>query len=282
MPEPMNRRIAENLRQEIESGNLGHGTQLPTELELRDQYDASRNTVRDAVKWLISRGLVETRPGQGTFVVDKIDPFITILTGAPEEGDTVSYLSQVALHRRKPKASLPRVEVQLAADVVASELKLTEGSSVVSRHQKRFIDDTPWSLQTSFYPMSLVEQGAAGLIQAADIQQGVVSYLEEELGIKQAGWNEKITVRAPDATETAFFKLPDDGRVAVFEIHRTSFEESGAPLRLTVTAYPTDRNQFVMSVGEVPADAASPPPATAEDSASPTTTMTGSIPTQDG
>ncbi len=40
---------------------------------------------------------------------------------------------------------------------------------VVSRHQQRFIDDMPWSLQTSYYPMTLVEQGATRLIQATDI-----------------------------------------------------------------------------------------------------------------
>ena len=69
MPEPMYRQIAEDLRQRIESGELPQGSQLPTELELRDRYEASRNTVRDAVKWLMNLGLVETRPGQGTFVV---------------------------------------------------------------------------------------------------------------------------------------------------------------------------------------------------------------------
>src|ERR1700735_4383915 len=93
----MYRQIAEDLRQKIESGHLGHGKQLPTELELREQYNnASRNTVRDAVKWLITRGLVETRPGQGTFVVEKIVPFITTLTGDPWVGsDGDIYLNEV-------------------------------------------------------------------------------------------------------------------------------------------------------------------------------------------
>jgi DNA-binding GntR family transcriptional regulator len=134
MPDPMYRQIAEDLRQKIESGELGHGDQLPTELELRERYEASRNTVRDAVKWLTTRGLVETRPGQGTFVVDR----------------------------------------------------------------------------------------------------------------------DKITVRAPDADETAFFRLPDDGRVAVFEILRTGFDEQGTPIRLTVSVYPADRNQFAVHIGRVP------------------------------
>jgi DNA-binding GntR family transcriptional regulator len=61
MSNPMYRQIAEDLRAQIESGKLRPGQQLRTELELREHYGASRNTVRDAIKWLISLGLVETR-----------------------------------------------------------------------------------------------------------------------------------------------------------------------------------------------------------------------------
>jgi GntR family transcriptional regulator len=260
MPDPMYRQIAGDLRQKIKSGVLSPGAQLPTELALREQYNnASRNTVRDAVKWLISRGLVETRPGQGTFVVEKIDPFVTVLdlvSGFGGEAGTTAYESEVTARSRKPTVTAPRIEIHPAA--VASELQLGEGSSVVSRHQPRYIDGTPFSLQTTFYPMSYVETGASDLIKAVDMPAGVVLYLAEKLGIKQAGWRDKITVRAPDADEAAFFRLPDDGRVAVFEIRRTAFDESGKPLRLTVTAYPADRNHFVFTSGDVPPEIMEP------------------------
>ena len=84
MPEPIYRSIAEDLRRRIETGELRPGQQLRTEIELRDHYNASRNTIRDAIKLLVTRGLVETRPGQGTFVVETIVPFVTTLTGDPE------------------------------------------------------------------------------------------------------------------------------------------------------------------------------------------------------
>jgi GntR family transcriptional regulator len=271
MPDPMYRQIADDLRQKIESGAMDAGAQLPTELELREQYDASRNTVRDAVKWLIGRNLVETRPGQGTFVVEKIDPFVTPLNLASgfggEEGSS-DYAIEVTARRRTPRVTAPRIEIHQAAGVVAGELQLGEGSTVVSRHQRRFIDDTPWSLQTTFYPMTFVAQGAADLIMAEDKPDGMVRYLEERLGIKQVGWRDKITVRAPDPTEAAFFKLPNDGRIAVFENFRTSFDDSGRPLRLTVTAYPADRNQFVIDVGRLPDEIAGPPAASAAGPAS--------------
>src|ERR1700730_12158679 len=168
MPDPMYRQIAEDLRQKIESGDLGHGTQLPTELELREQYDASRNTIRDAVKLLIARGLVETRPGQGTFVVGKIEPYVTILTGeaSASAGEGDIYINEVTARLRRPTTTDPRVEIQQAIGVVADALEIADGSTVVSRHQQRYIDDIPFSLQTSFYPMSLAENGALKLIQA--------------------------------------------------------------------------------------------------------------------
>jgi GntR family transcriptional regulator len=260
--DPMYRQIAEDLRRQIEDGGLAPGRQLRTELELREKYNASRNTVRDAVKWLITRGLVETRPGQGTFVVQRIDPFVTTLTGDPgtaSVGEGVNaYIQTVMASLRTPQVNPPRVEIQEADRQAAIELQLEAGASVVSRHQSRFIDGTPWSLQTSFYPMSLVERGALRLIQAANIEDGTVEYLKESVGSKQVGYRDTIKVRAPDETETLFFKLPGDGRVSVIETRRTAFDQTGTPIRLTVSVYPADRNQFAINVGLVPAEVKDP------------------------
>jgi GntR family transcriptional regulator len=278
----MYRQIADDLRCQIEAGELPPGAQLPTELELRQKYDASRNTIRDAIRWLITRGLVETRPGQGTFVIERIVPFVITLTGDPTTltGDPTAlgdpgftyvergvpggeadpdYDREVMASRRTPRASQPKIEIQLASALLASELSIVENAPVVSRHQERFIDGTPWSLQTSFYPMSLVERGATRLIQARNIPEGTVEYLRDSLDIKQAGYRDVIIVRAPDETETGFFKLPDDGRVSVLATRRTTYDQNGQPLRLTLSVYPADRNQFVVKVGEVPADPALAP-----------------------
>jgi GntR family transcriptional regulator len=260
VPDPIYRRIADDLRQRIESGGLAPGSQLPTEIELRDRHDASRNTVRDAVKWLISLGLVETRPGQGTFVVKKLEPFVTTLdseSGVGGEGD--AYATVAKAGNRRAEDSIPRIEIHEAAGIVAAELQLLKGTQVVSRYQQRLIDGEPYSMQTTFYPMSLVNEGATQLIVAKDIENGAVRYLEQALSVTQAGWRDRITVRAPNGNEAAFFKIPEDGRIAVFETLRTGYDQGGKPLRLTVTTYPADRNQFVMNVGDVPPERITPP-----------------------
>jgi GntR family transcriptional regulator len=264
MVDPMYRQIAEDLRHQIEAGELAPGVQLRTELELREKYNASRNTVRDAIKLLITRGLVETRPGQGTYVVQTISPFVTTLTGDAASGGNDEgpvYASEVQAMRRTPEAPAPRVEIQLAESGTAVALQVPEGSTVISRHQRRLIDQTPWSLQTSFYPMEFIERGATRLLQADDIKEGTVAYLARTLQIKQAGWRDTIIVRAPDVEETRFFKLPDDGRISVVETRRTAYDDQGLPIRLTVSVYPADRNQFAVNVGDLPSQVADPPSA---------------------
>ena len=254
MANPMYRLIAEDLRQQIESGALASGSQLPTELELRDRYNASRNTVRDAIKWLTNLGLVETKPGQGTFVAEDIDPFVTTLTGSIDgfgggEGDI--YRSEIQAENRKFTVSPVQVEIQEAAEYVANGLGVPKGTEVISRHERRFIDGHPWSLQTSFYPMEFADRGAERLRSARDIPEGTVMYLADTLHIRQAGYRDWITVRAPNPTEADFFKIPPDGRVPIYEIFRTAFDGNRTSMRLTITVYPADRNQFIINVGDV-------------------------------
>jgi GntR family transcriptional regulator len=243
------RQIADNLREEIEAGTFSPGARLPAESELTVSWHASRSTVREAIKQLAELGLVEARPGQGTFVTEKIVPVITDLSASPDlgGGEQTAHFIHVKEQQRVPRSTVPMVEIQSAREPMATQLQLPLGNPVVTRHQQRFVDDKPYSLQTSFYAMDLVTRGAIRLIEAKDVKQGCVLYLREALGIEQVGYRDLITVRAPDPDETSFFRLPPDGRIAVFETLRTSYDQDGAPIRITVTVYPADRNEFVIN-----------------------------------
>ena len=52
----------------ISSGELKVGSRLPSERELAESCQVSRNTVREAIKVLGEKGVVESRRGSGTFV----------------------------------------------------------------------------------------------------------------------------------------------------------------------------------------------------------------------
>jgi GntR family transcriptional regulator len=248
------REITEILSNQIEDGTLARGSRLPTEQELQDRFEASRNTIRDAVKLLIGKGLVVTRPGSGTYVTNPIDPFVTILTADPETGfgggEGAAYLSEVSDKQRRPFQSIPRVEVLSPPADISRRLRIAPGSMVVSRQQARTIDDAPWSRQTSFYPMDFITKGATKLLMAEDIPQGVIAYLAEELGIRQAGYRDWVTARSPDEAEMSFFGIGPE--TMVFVVYRTAFDQDQVPMRLTVTAYPADRNQFIYEYGSIP------------------------------
>jgi GntR family transcriptional regulator len=249
--QPTYRYIADDLRAQIRDGQLKPNAKLPTEGELSEQYQASRNTVREAIRRLTDEGLLESRPGQGTFVARKVDPFVTILTADPKTGfgggETAAYLSTVREEHREPESSVPRVEVVPAADAVARLLEILPGSQVVSRSQDRYIDGSPWSRQTSFYLMDFITKGATKLLMAQDIVEGSVRYLDNEIGVRQTGYRDWITGRLATEDEQAFFGIGHNA--AVFVDSRVAFDQNNTPMRLTVTIFPVDRNQLIVNVG---------------------------------
>lgn len=62
--------IVQQIEESIHSGQLKLGDQLPAERELAQQFGVSRTAVREAVKTLREKGLVEAYPGRGTFITN--------------------------------------------------------------------------------------------------------------------------------------------------------------------------------------------------------------------
>jgi GntR family transcriptional regulator, transcriptional repressor for pyruvate dehydrogenase complex len=62
--------IVKQIEDSITGGELKEGDQLPAERELAQQFGVSRTAVREAVKTLREKGLVEAYPGRGTFITN--------------------------------------------------------------------------------------------------------------------------------------------------------------------------------------------------------------------
>ncbi|MFF4796075.1 FadR/GntR family transcriptional regulator [Streptomyces sp. NPDC001276] len=67
-------RLAGRLHRLIEDGHLAEGDRLPSERDLADTWRVSRATVREALRELELRGLVDRRPGRGTTVTSVARP----------------------------------------------------------------------------------------------------------------------------------------------------------------------------------------------------------------
>src|SRR5512134_2290152 len=62
--------IVRQIKSMISEGRLKSGDQLPPERDLAEKFLVSRTSVREALRSLQSRGLIEIRAGEGAFVRD--------------------------------------------------------------------------------------------------------------------------------------------------------------------------------------------------------------------
>lgn len=96
--------VASQMEELIGSGQWAVGDKLPPEMELMEEFDVSRNTLREAIRALVHAGLLQTKQGSGTIV------------------QSSSSLG-VALHRHFEKSSLiETLEVRLALEREAAQL----------------------------------------------------------------------------------------------------------------------------------------------------------------
>lgn len=68
---PLYKRIAERLRARIAAGELRPGDQLPSQREIAEEWQCSLQPIKWALRELELAGVIETRQGVGSFVVDQ-------------------------------------------------------------------------------------------------------------------------------------------------------------------------------------------------------------------
>src|SRR5919204_2797634 len=82
--------IVRQIKSMIAEGRLKSGDQLPPERDLAEKFVVSRTSVREALRALESLGLVEIRPGEGTFVrqvsIDSLVEPLALLMVSQREG----------------------------------------------------------------------------------------------------------------------------------------------------------------------------------------------------
>ena len=243
MANPMYRQIAEDLRARSSRATRARGAaadraRTPGAVQRVAEHRPRRDQVAH-----------QPRPGRdpagpGHLRDRQIDPFVTTLTGDPEGGgdEAPVYLAEVKATSRTPTAASPSVEIQRRA-ARSPALRDRRGDEVVSRHQQRFIDDTPWSLQTSFYPMSWWSRAPTSSSRPSNIEEGTVDYLARTAA---SGRPDTVTPsrcgaeRDRDGRSSSSRRRPGVGLRGLPDRLRPD----GDAIRLTITVYPADRNQF--------------------------------------
>lgn len=118
--------LAAELVERIVRGQHPSGTSLPPESALCVTFGVSRTVVREAVKMLQEKGLVQVRQGAGTIVTpsttwNMLDELVLRATITGD--DTFAILDDVVVTRRLLESDMAQMAARLATDEVVEKLR---------------------------------------------------------------------------------------------------------------------------------------------------------------
>lgn len=225
------RRIAADLRADIETGRLPSGGKLPSVRDLAERYNVSRTTASKALIQLKTEGVVVTRHGSGAYVresypIRKLGPdryarhrweqttvqaFATELPGseaAQQEGHQTQEVSLVG-----------------ADEPVAVALGVDVGSPVYERARVMTRDGVPTHTMTSYYRPADV--GGTALVDSAPgiAGRGGGFQVLTDRGLAPHEITEDLHARMPTVDEALLLDLP--AGEPVVELRRTTRTADG-------------------------------------------------------
>ena len=133
-------RVAHEIGRQVVSGQIAEGTLLPREAELAKTFDVSRQAVREALKVLAAKSLVQSRRRTGTYVLPRsswnlLDP--DVLAWHPVERLPQAFFSDL-------------VELRRVIEPIAAQLAATRGTEntigairAALEEMRSTIDDRP-------------------------------------------------------------------------------------------------------------------------------------------
>ncbi len=186
-PIPLYYQLAESLRDQIASGRLATGDQLPSERELAEQYGISRMTVRQALQHLIRDEVLVARQGLGTYVAE---PKLTV-----DPLHVLGFTDEMIRRGANTRSQVIEQALVVAPKRVAQRLALADGAQVVKLVRLRFSDGEPMLLEIVYVPAQL----CPGLETEDLSHQSLYQTLRERFSVQPAGAHH--TFEASQATE---------------------------------------------------------------------------------
>lgn len=144
---PLYQVVAEALLAQTASGELQANDRLPSEHELCEIYGVGRNTVRRAINEMVSRGVLKTVPGVGTFVVEaRYDKTAEFLFGFSQE---------MGLHGKAVTSEVLEAKIIPADPFLSRRLHVQLGAEVVFLNRLRLMDGEPIAIERAYLPHHL-------------------------------------------------------------------------------------------------------------------------------
>ncbi len=231
---PLYVQIAESLFEQIESGELSPEERLPSERELSKTLNVSRMTVRAALRILDSKGLLNRRSGDGTYIAKpKIER---------QAGKLAPFTKSMSTSGHKPSAKIIAFETRMAEVSVANDLKILVSSPVYYVLRLRFINQEPVMLEkffTPFYRFPNLEQHdleTRSFYEIAETEYGVVAHHSQQ------------SLEAVAATEFEADLLDVSLGAPMMLERRLAFDKENTPFECGHDIYQGNRFRFITEI----------------------------------
>ncbi len=229
-PVPLYYQLAEQLREAVDVGTLVAGSRLPPERELCEQAGISRMTARQAVAYLVRSGVLEVKPGVGTFVA------------APKHTRDALHLlgftAEIMQQGEKTASQVLEQTVTLPPPRVAQGLQLQPEQTVTKLVRLRFAGETPLLQETTYIPTDL----CPGL-EKADLQtQSLYALLEERYALRLARARQMLEATVANDYEADLFGIAPGSPMILLE--GTTYTVREQPVEYFKAIYRGDRVRF--------------------------------------
>lgn len=229
---PLHAEVATLLRNRIMAGDLAPGAQLPPLSKLTEKLGVARMTVRQAMDALEGEGLIERRPGRGTFV------------------RRVELPKRQTLNMQADLTQLQSMAAQLEVSVLVEETQAerTDENGIAYRSMKRVhsLDGKPFCHVDLRVDNALYEKAPERY--ASEIVIGVL----KDMGVPVGSARQRVTISYADfeVAETLQVKLNSP----VFRVFREFFDRSGRLIYSASLVYPGDVLEFEIEFTADPSD----------------------------
>jgi DNA-binding GntR family transcriptional regulator len=232
-PIPLYYQLAQRLQTAIESGQLPPGARIENEVELADQLNISRPTIRRAIRELVDKGLLVRRRGVGT----------QVLSGPlKRSAELTSLYDALSQSNRAPTTKVLMLEEVVPPAEVLESLALPARSTVLHLVRLRYADGVPFALLKSYMPPRFSD------LTADELEKHGLYQLLRARGVTMRVAHQTIGARESTAEEANLFGLKPGA--AVLTMQRTFFDQSGRPFELGTHSYRPDLYSFEMTVVE--------------------------------
>ena len=231
-------RLADDLRKQIQRGDIKPGEKIPSEQELGQLHDVSRTTVRYALRILEQEGLLVARSGIGR-IVRLVEPMVyrpQAETDPRISSQLDRYMAGQEAKGREPNQAIS-VALEPAPEPVAKRFRIPAGTIVVVRKRLRYLDSEPFNINDTYYLRDLAE--GTDVMSPDDIPRGSNSVIEDIIGPEVHAIDD-IYVRMPTPEEAHRLELPIGTPVAVHYVTGLTADEK--IVRVDFFVLPGDRH----------------------------------------